>query len=183
MIRLFTALEIPSEIRQRLTALQSGLDSARWIEPEDFHITLRFLGDISEDVAADADAALARIPFTPFEVEIEGVGAFGGAKPHSLYAAVKHSPELMLLQSRQESAMRRVGLAPETRNYLPHVTLARFNRIEPEYVYRYIEAHNLFACPPFTASRAALFSSRPSKGGGPYVGERYYPDDEEWRES
>jgi len=180
MIRLFTGLEIPPEIATRLTALQSGLEGARWIEAEDFHITLRFLGDIPEDLAADADDALTQIPFTPFDVEIEGVGAFGGPKPTSLYAGVKPGPELALLQARHESAMRRVGLAPETRNYLPHVTLARFNRIEPESVYRYIEAHNLFACPRFLVARTVLFSARPGKGGGPYVAERYYPE-EEWR--
>jgi len=180
MIRLFTALEIPPEIATRLTVLRSGLDGARWIEAEDFHITLRFLGDIPENLAADADAALAQIPFTPFDIEIEGVGAFGGPKPTSLYAGVKPNPELSLLQARHESAMRRVGLTPETRNYLPHVTLARFNRIEPESVYRYIEAHNLFACPRFLVARTVLFSARPGKGGGPYVAERYYPE-EDWR--
>jgi len=181
MLRLFTALEIPPDIRQRLSTLQSGLEGVRWVEPENFHITLRFLGDIPEDMAAEADEALEKIPFSPVDVEIEGVGAFGGAKPHALYASVKSNPDLTLLQSRHESAMRRIGMAPETRNYTPHVTLARLNRIEPERVYRYIEAHNLFACPRFTAGRVALLSSRPSKGGGPYVAERYYPE-EDWQE-
>jgi len=181
MLRLFTAIEIPFDIRQRLSTLQSGLEGVRWVEPDDFHITLRFLGDIPEDMAADADDALAALPFTPLEIEIEGVGAFGGAKPHALYANVKSNPELTLLQSRHESAMRRIGLAPETRNYMPHVTLARLNRIEPERIYRYIEAHNLFACPRFAVKRVALFSARPSKGGGPYVAERYYPE-EDWQE-
>lgn len=179
MLRLFTALEIPLTLRQRLSVLQKGLEGVRWVEPEDFHITLRFLGDIPEDLAADADDALAQIPFTPFDVEIEGVGAFGGPKPHAIYAGVKPSAELTLLQSRQESAMRRIGLPPETRNFTPHVTLARLNRIEPEPVYRYIAANNLFLCPRFTAERVALMSSRPSRGGGPYVVERYYPD-EDW---
>lgn len=176
MLRLFTALEIPLPLRRRLSTLQKGLEGAHWVEPEDFHITLRFLGDIPEDLAADADDALAQIPFAPFDVEIEGVGAFGGPKPHAIYAGVKASAELTLLQSRQESAMRRIGLPPETRNFTPHVTLARLNRIDPEPVYRYIAANNLFICPSFTAARVALMSSRPSRGGGPYVAERYYPD-------
>lgn len=177
MIRLFTALEIPDEIAERLVRLQRGIEGARWIEREDFHITLRFIGDIPEDVADDVDAALAEIPFTPFELELEGVGAFGGTKPHAVWAGVKLTEPLKILQQRHESAMRRVGLPPETRNYTPHVTLARLRGREADEVYRFVEANNLFATPRFEVTRAVLFSSRASTGGGPYVVERTYPDE------
>ncbi|KAB7742252.1 RNA 2',3'-cyclic phosphodiesterase [Parvibaculum sedimenti] len=177
MIRLFTALEIPDEIAERLVRLQRGIEGARWIEQEDFHITLRFIGDIPEDVADDVDAALAEIPFTPFELELEGVGAFGGTKPHAVWAGVKMTEPLKLLQQRHESAIRRAGPPPETRNYTPHVTLARLRGREADEVYRYIEANNLFASPRFEVTRAVLFSSRASTGGGPYVVERTYPDE------
>ncbi|HEY4344931.1 MAG TPA: RNA 2',3'-cyclic phosphodiesterase [Parvibaculum sp.] len=177
MIRLFTALEIPDDIARRLEALQSGIEHARWIERENFHITLRFIGDIAEDVAAYVDEALADIPFEPFELELEGIGEFGGAKPHAIWAGVKPTEPLKRLQARHESAMRRVGLAPETRKYMPHVTLARLRAIETPEVYRFIAANNLFATPKFEVTRAALFSARASTGGGPYVAERFYPDD------
>lgn len=177
MIRLFTALEIPYDIARRLEALQSGIEHARWIERENFHITLRFIGDIAENVAADVDEALADIPFEPFELELEGVGEFGGAKPHALWAGVKLTEPLKRLQARHESAMRRVGLEPDRRKYTPHVTLARLRAIEAPEVYRFIAANNLFATPKFKVTRTVLFSARASTGGGPYVAERFYPDD------
>ena len=185
MIRLFTALEIPPEISDKLVQLQQGLDGARWIEPHDFHVTLRFLGDIPENLADDADEALSHIPMAPFPIEIEGLGEFGGAEPRALWARVKPSEPLRILQGRHESAMRRIGLKPETRNYLPHITIARLKRADPGDVARFIQKHNLFATPTFTATRFALFSSRASKGGGPYVIEKTYPEDafepdEEW---
>jgi 2'-5' RNA ligase len=178
MIRLFTALEIPDEIAARLTGLQRGIDGARWIERENFHITLRFIGDIPEDVAADVDAALAAVPVRPFEIELEGVGEFGGRKPHAVWAGVKPSDALRQLQARHESAVRRAGLLPETRKYTPHVTLARLRGIEAPDVYRFIEANNLFATPKFEVTRAVLFSSRAGTGGGPYLPERYYPPED-----
>jgi 2'-5' RNA ligase len=178
MIRLFTALEIPDEISARLERLQNGLDGARWIERGDFHITLRFIGDIPEDVAGDIDEALEEIRFEPFDIELEGVGEFGGRKPHTLWAGVRPSDSLRHLQTRHESAIRRVGLPPETRKYAPHVTLARLRGLDAETVYRFIGENNLFAAPRFTVTRFVLFSSRTSIGGGPYVAERVYPFEE-----
>lgn len=176
MIRLFTALEIPDEAAEKLARLQQGLEGARWIERADFHVTLRFMGDVAENVAADIDEALAEIPMEPFEVELEGVGEFGGKRPHTLWAGVKPSEPLRLLQARHESAMRRVGLKPETRNYTPHVTVARLSHVSTEEAYRYIAANNLFASPPFTVESFTLFSAKASTGGGPYVAEKRYPD-------
>ncbi len=178
MIRLFTALEIPDEIAARLEHLQRGVEGARWIERENFHITLRFIGDIPENVAADVDVALEAVPVAPFEIELEGVGEFGGRKPYALWAGVKLTGPLRQLQARHESAARRAGLLPDTRKYMPHVTLARLRGIETPDVYRYIEANSLFATPKFTVTRAVLFSARASTGGGPYVPERYYPPED-----
>lgn len=177
MIRLFTAIEIPGDIANRLEALQQGIEHARWIERENLHITLRFIGDIPENVAADVDEALEQVPFEPFELELEGVGEFGGAKPHAIWAGVKLTEPLKRLQARHESAMRRVGLEPEKRKYTPHVTLARLRAIEAPEVYRFIAANNLFATPKFEVTRTVLFSARTSTGGGPYVPERFYPPD------
>jgi len=176
MIRLFTALEIPGEAAEKLARLQQGLEGARWIERADFHITLRFMGDVPENVAADIDEALADIPMEPFDVELEGVGEFGGKRPHTLWAGVKMSEPLRVLQGRHESAMRRVGLAPETRNYTPHVTVARLSHVSTEEAYRYIAANNLFAAPRFEVEQFTLFSAKASTGGGPYVAEKRYPD-------
>lgn len=176
MIRLFTALEIPDEIADRLIPLQRGIEHARWIEHDSFHITLRFIGDVPENIADDIDTELARIPFEPLTLTLEGVGAFGGAEPHAIYAGVKPDAALTILQGRHESAMRRVGLKPEPRAFMPHVTLARLRGVDVGEVFSFIAANNLLATPTFVISRYILYSARGTVGGGPYVAERAYPD-------
>lgn len=178
MLRLFSALEIEDEAASRLNRLQAGLEGARWIEREDLHITLRFFGDMPENTADDLDAELAIIPFTPLIIELEGVGVFGGTKPSALYVGVKPNDSLNLLQQRHEAAARRVGLAPDKRNFLPHVTIARLRHVDATEAYGFVMANNLFAAPPFSPRRVVLLSSRNNQGGGPYRCERAYPDDE-----
>src|SRR3546814_19754537 len=111
---------------------------------------------MAEEMAANVDEAWAIIPCEPFGLELDGVGEFGGAKPHAIWAGVKLTEPLKQLQARHESAMRRVGLAPEQRKYLPHVTLARLRAIDTPEVYRFIAAHNLFATPQSAVHRAVL---------------------------
>lgn len=176
MIRLFTALALPDLIAERLQPLQRGLEGARWIEREDLHITLRFLGDVPENIADDFDGELRRIPFTPLKLELEGVGVFGGEWPKALYAGVRQSEPLRILQQRHEAAARHVGLKPEKRNFMPHVTLARLRAVDTDPAYQFVSAHNLFASPPFEVTQFGLYSARDSVGGGPYVCECLYPD-------
>lgn len=177
MPRLFSGLEIPAEIAERLSFFRGGLPGARWIEPSDYHVTLRFLGDVDEIVAADVDAGLrearARAPLT---VTLEGLASFGGDRPRALYAAVAATPELADLQEEHERIARRAGAAPERRKFTPHVTLARLNReATPEAVARVLTEAGVFPRLSFTARRAALFSARTSRGGGPYLVEAAYP--------
>jgi RNA 2',3'-cyclic 3'-phosphodiesterase len=181
MIRLFTGLEIPPSIAQRLSLLQSGLQGARWIDPENFHITLRFIGDVPENTACEIDETLSSIYEDPFDLELHGIGQFGNDKPHAVWAKVGESEPLRALQAHQEIALQRLGLRPEPRKYTPHITLARLNKrgVNASDVMHYIEHNNLFASEPFEVTRFVLFSARSSKGGGPYVVERAYPLEDE----
>jgi len=175
MIRLFTALEIPPHVADRLELLQSGFKGARWIDRDAFHITLRFIGEVPEDMAGDIDRALSSLRTEPFSVTLDGIGEFGGKKPHAIWARVAENPQLMQLQARQENALRRIGLQPDRRKYTPHVTLARMRRgVEQADVMRYIERNNLFCAGPFEVRQFVLMSSRLSQGGGPYIVEREY---------
>lgn len=177
MIRLFTALEIPGDIAERLSRLQHGLPGARWIERDAFHLTLCFIGEVTEPVAGEIDQALSRIEAAPFDVQLHGIGEFGHKKPHAIWAGVNESPALHALQAEQETLLRRLRLDIETRKYIAHVTLARTSRVDPSAVGRFIEANNLFETLPFPVTRFVLFSARLSQGGGPYVAERVYPLD------
>ncbi|EHP94117.1 RNA 2',3'-cyclic phosphodiesterase [Methylorubrum extorquens] len=177
MPRLFTGIEIPPDITERLSFFRGGLPGARWIEPSDYHVTLRFLGEIDDMIAADVDAGLreARVR-APLTVTLDGLASFGGDRPRALYASVVPTPELVDLREEHERIARRAGAAPERRKFTPHVTLARLNRdASPEAVARRLTEAGVFPRLTFTARRAALFSARTSRGGGPYLVEAAYP--------
>lgn len=176
MPRLFTGLEVPAEIGAELSLMRGGLSGARWIEPANYHITLRFIGDIDRATARDIAAALgesrARLPLT---VTLDALTAFGGSKPRALVVRVVPTPELTRLQAEQERLVQRVGLDPETRKYTPHVTLARLRHASPGDVAAGLALRGLLHKLTFTAERFVLYSARDSVGGGPYMVEAAYP--------
>lgn len=176
MPRLFTAIEIPDEVGRELQLYRGGLPGARWVEPADYHITLRFMGDVDGAAARDLVSLLAESrPRAPLAVTLDGLASFGGGRPRAVFAQVAASRDLAELQAEQERLARRAGLDPETRKFTPHVTLARLRDASPQDVGAYIAAHGRFAPLTFTAERFVLFSSRNSVGGGPYVVEAAYP--------
>ena len=177
MPRLFTGLKIPPDIAEALARYQAGLRGARWIEPSDFHITLRFLGDVEVPLAdAVHDALVEARQRGPIAIALPGLDSFGGDKPRAIIAAVAASPDLDDLQAEHERLCRQAGAAPERRKFTPHVTLARLRREAgaPE-VASYLAGAGLFPPLSFTATRVVLFSARESRGGGPYVVEASYP--------
>jgi 2'-5' RNA ligase len=175
MPRLFTGLEIPPGVAADLAFLRGGLVGARWIEPENYHITLRFLGDVEQPVAEEFALELARIRRRPFEVTVEGLDFFGGERPRAVIAKVRPGAALVDLQGEHERIARRVGLAPETRKFVPHVTLARLRAAAPLAVADYMNTSGFFPPREFTAERFVLYSARASTGGGPYLVEADYP--------
>ena len=175
MPRLFTGIEIPPAIGQQLSLLRGGLPGARWIDPENYHLTLRFIGDIDDTTAHDVADALGRVRRAPFDLHLEGLASFGGRKPRAVVAAMSTPQALIELQAEQERLMQRIGLAPEGRKYIPHVTLARLRQSSSRDVADYLAARGLFRTPEFPVERFVLFSARNSTGGGPYVVEASYP--------
>lgn len=175
MPRLFTALEIPRDATLSLSLLRGGLPGARWIDVENFHLTLRFIGDVEGHVADQIANALDRVRRPSFSLALSGVGAFGGRKQHAVYAGVLPSSELAALQTENERICQRIGLAADPRKYVPHVTLARLRNASPGEVAHYLSARGNFSVAPFKVGRFVLMSSRDSVGGGPYVVEEAWP--------
>ncbi len=178
MLSLFTAIEIPELIRSRLSALQAfptpGWE-AMWVPEENFHITVAYAGEIEEPLAHDLDGELRGLRVAGFELELKGVGAFGGARPSIRYAAVARTPALQELHERHARIMRRLGIDIDARKYTPHVTLARPRHAPLAAVQAWIAANNLYASGPFPVDRAVLFSSHKVGGGRHYQPEREYP--------
>lgn len=175
MPRLFTGLELPSDVGFSLAMLRGGLPGARWIEPENYHITLRFIGDIDDRVAEDVASMLDQVNRRGFELRLEGLDYFGGRKARAVIACVLPVAPLMELQAEHERLMQRIGLEPEGRKYTPHVTLARLRNSSSREVADYLAEHAPFRSSAFPVARFVLYSARASVGGGPYVIEAAYP--------
>lgn len=168
MPRIFTALEIPREQALSLSLLRGGLPGARWIDVENYHITLRFIGDVDFRTADEVVHWLDRIERPSFRLSLAGTGHFGFKKPHSIWAGVSPSPELVALQADIDRICQRLGLKADPRKFMPHVTLARLRGAKVSDVVDYLAARGNFQTLPFTVGRFVLMSSRDSVGGGPY---------------
>lgn len=188
MPRLFAGLELPENIRDQLDDLYQPLPSTRWIASDDFHITLRFAGDVTPPVAREFVANLAAITFDPFTLRLANPAVFGGDDPRTLFATVEPSQPLADLARAVETAARRSGLPPEGRKFTPHVTLARLQSPPIEPIARYLSRRGGFRTDTFLVTEFALFSAKPNTGGGPYVIEQTFHstigaiDELEWRD-
>ncbi|MBG0811670.1 RNA 2',3'-cyclic phosphodiesterase [Methylosinus sp. H3A] len=175
MPRLFTALEIPTLVAGDLAALRGGLPGARWIDAENYHITLRFIGDVDDALGHDAAMTLAAIRRPPVSIALEELSSFGGDKPRAIVVKARADSALAELQAEQERLLRRIGIPPEPRKFVPHVTLARLRGASCSSVATYLGTRGYFPPMRFEAARFVLFSSRDSVGGGPYIVEADYP--------
>ena len=158
-MRLFLGLTLPEDIRARMAGLCAGVPAARWVAPENLHLTLRFLGETEEDTARHIAAYLSRVKASPFDLTCKGVGHFGSARRlRSLWASVQ-----------------RAGLPPEGRKFVPHIGLARFKSGTRVRRGDYLSGNALFTAGPFTVDGFALFSSHLSHKGASYAIEEVFP--------
>jgi 2'-5' RNA ligase len=176
MIRLFAAISVPEDIGDELLARQDRLPGARWRPREAFHITLKFAGDLPENVAADLNTELAVLHGEPLELELQGVGSFGeGRDIHAVWAGVVENEGLRHLARNCEIAARRAGLKPDVRSYRPHVTLAYLRHPNPIEVAAWIQENNLLHSEPFRVTSFGLYSSWATDEGSRYRLEQSYP--------
>jgi len=175
--RLFAAVRPTENIIRDLTRMQKGVAGARWNDPEKLHITLGFFGDVPGEAAEVLDAELARIDQGSFELSLSGVGHFGRNEPHSIWAGVNESSDLIRLHKSVKSAARRAGIEMERRDYRPHVTLAYFGAYpDVERIAKFEYRHAGFKTRPFMVDQFFLFSSwRRKSGGNLYKEEASYP--------
>lgn len=172
MLRLFVGIALPPELKLQLSLICSGVPGARWVDPGNYHLTLRFIGEVDEGLASDIDAALLQVRAPRFEVTLAGVGRFGD---RMLWVGVDKSPPLVHLRDKVESALVRLGLPAETRRYAPHVSLARLRNASEAKLQAFIEAHALFRGAPFAVERFSLVASYLTKSGAIYEDQADYP--------
>ena len=174
-MRLFVALDLPNALRTRLSWLAGGLPGVRWVAPENYHVTLRFIGELPGYRADEVDLALAGLRAPSFTLQLAGVGTFAKAgRVNTLWVGVERNPQLDHLQAKVETALQRAGLDRERRRFAPHVTLARMDGVAEAKVAAWVQGHNLFRSEPVPVERFTLFSSRLGKEQAVYNPEAEY---------
>lgn len=174
-MRLFVALDLPIPLKQRLAMLAGGVPGARWVPSENYHLTLRFIGETQKHRAEEIDEALFALRARGFSLTLAGIGLFEkGGRANSLWVGVERNPALDHLQNKIETALQRAGLEPERRRFAPHVTLARLDNVVEAKLAAYVQAHNLFRADPVPVEHFTLFSSRLGKEQAVYTPEVDY---------
>lgn len=175
MLRLFAALPIRPDIGDYLTPLQQGVSGASWRPRANFHITLRFFGDVDSNLAYDLDLALADIKAPQMKLSLAGAGWFGRREPSALWAGLAYDKRLADLAGQCERVARRLGLPVEKRKFMPHVTLAYCHGTLPEEAAKFADKNQGFSTPEFWADRFHLYSSQMGHGPSRYRAEADYP--------
>ena len=171
MLRLFVGIALPPELKLRLSLIAAGVPGARWVDPGNYHVTLRFIGEVDEGLASDIDGALLPLRAKPFALTLAGVGRFSD---RMLWAGVEKSEPLVHLRDKVESALVRLGLEPETRRYAPHVSLARLRNASEPKVQAFLSEHALFRAEPFPVEKFSLVASYLTKAGPIYEDQADY---------
>lgn len=168
-MRLFLSIPMPEEVREALEDVQIDLPAGRPADPDQFHLTLVFLDEQTEEAAQAIHEAMQELRAEPVEIRLTGLELFGGRAPRVLYAGVADPEPLRALQAKVLARLRAAGVAPERRRFRPHVTLARFGQLRRDEVMRlerFLTENGHFEAPPFTATAVDLVHSRLRSGGG-----------------
>ena len=174
MLRLFVGIEFPPELKLHLSMLCTSIPGARWVDAGNLHLTLRFIGEVGEDVAADIDEALAGLRARRFTLQLAGTGVFGGNRPRALWVGVERHPDLVSLHAKIEQALIRIGIEPESRKFAPHVTLARLRDPALDMLGAFLAAHAQFRAPPLPVEHFSLIASFLTKAGSIYEDQADY---------
>jgi len=174
-MRLFAALPIRHDIADLLTPLQTRVSGASWRPRENFHITLRFFGEVDHMLARELDEDIAAIPARQMKLKLKGAGWFGKNEPRALWIGVDYNETLKSLAGKCERAARRLGLPSDKRKFLPHVTLAYCHGTPVSAAEAFAAAHREFESPEFWADQFHLYSSELGNGPSRYRIEADYP--------
>jgi len=176
MTRLFVAIDLPDECKDLLEGLCHGLPGARWMRDRQFHVTLRFVGEVDGPTKRRLATALNGVRADPFELQLEGMGTFPPrGNPRVLWAGVSESPELADLYRQVRRVLQRAGLPPEERKFSPHVTLARLRDVPMQHLLEFVSEHAVLRSEPFAVTDVQLFSSALGHAGAQHRVEASYP--------
>jgi 2'-5' RNA ligase len=172
-MRLFVAIDVAAEIREKLRALREKMADTkadvRWVAPENMHITIKFLGEVDEGQAPEilerVVKAAAQVP--AFPLEIEGVGRFPERGPTRVIISRVVSPDQRVTKLHRliDSAIGGMGLPMDTRVLVPHLTLGRVSSNHGlNKLLRLLEKHDLDFFGSYTVEKVVLYQSLLGEG-------------------
>jgi 2'-5' RNA ligase len=175
MIRLFVGLGFDEDLTACIAALEQGLPGARWVEPRNLHLTLRFIGEVDEDLAEEIHHGLSGLAEAPFALTLTGLGLFGDRhQARTLWLGVERSEPLARLAARVDSVVVRAGAKPEPRKFNPHVTLARLKDTPAGRIQDFIASTAHFRADHVAVERVTLFRSTLGRQGAQYDALEHY---------
>lgn len=173
--RLFISVDLPEIVKERLQSICCGLPGARWVDPAQLHLTLRFIGEVDGSTFLDIQEALEEVRMQPFTLKLSGIGFFPPRKkPTVIWVGIEASEQLLQLHRKTNAVLREIGLKAEGRKFAPHITLARLKNTPTNKVGRFLEHHGLFCTEPFKVNRFTLYSSILSSKGAKHIVEKDY---------
>jgi 2'-5' RNA ligase len=176
MPRLFIAVDLPDSIKENLEAMSFGLPGAKWVDVQQIHLTVRFIGEVDGVLFHDIKNALHEVSIAAFDLQLKGVGYFPPrGTPRVLWAGLEKSEPLQLLRKKIDSALFRIRVKPEGRKFSPHITIARLKNSPVQKIANFLAGNGLFSQEPFQVADFKLYSSTLSPKGAYHKVERIYP--------
>ncbi len=176
MHRLFVAVDLPESVKNSIKYICSGLPDAKWVDVQQLHLTLRFIGEVDDGMFDSVKKSLYEITETPFSLTLQGVGYFPPKRPpRVLWIGMKNNETLVRLAEKVERVLvQRNGLEPEQRKFSPHITIARFRETSPSKIADYLARNSSFRTETFPIDAFYLYSSTLTPKGAIHKREAIY---------
>ena len=181
MYRLFIAIPIPERIKKSILSLRANIPGARWMDDDQLHVTLKFIGEVEGHVADSVKNTLRGVRYNPFEMQFQGMGVFpaGGrgyrSSPRVLWTGIGDPGHVSVLRNRIESILSEAGIPRERRKFSPHLTVARLRNPPLQSVKNFLTEYDSFVSGKFTVERFILYSSTLKRSGAVYSIVADYP--------
>ncbi|MDO3722864.1 RNA 2',3'-cyclic phosphodiesterase [Marinobacter sp. chi1] len=169
MPRLFFSIELPAPVKERLLQVRASVAGARWQSSAQLHLTLLFLGQVSEGRVSELCDAARCLRLPPFDLSVAGVGCFGQpASPRNLWVGASPREPLVALQAALKENLGPLGFEFEKRTFRPHITLARFKKQRGS-VAGLLEEYRDADFGSFQVTEFVLYQSTQGAGGSVYT--------------
>ena len=169
MKRIFIGLQFPRAICDQLNNLKGGVIGANWVVHENYHLTLRYLGECDNNLLDDVYLALSQIRTCSFSIQLQGVNHFkkkGVIK--SLWVGTVRNSSLIALKTEIDLMLQKINIKKEGRAFYPHVTLAKLYRPRLSEVTFFEQINNLYCSKKIPINHITIFESHSLKGGSIY---------------